>query len=126
MDKTWLFCGHLLTGWTDHMHDPVAARLEGAQESRKHGRRLLLRIMKQHDPAMGGFKSCQHQAQLLPWGHRVPVAGPQVGTEYHNLARRKAIQQGRRRGEARKAEKRCVRPLARLAIEGGVDRREAV
>ena len=57
------------------------------------------------------------QLQFRLRRHRQPVAGPDVGAEHHDAARRHAVEQSRAGGKAGKAEERRGRIAAPLAVE---------
>src|SRR6266852_542197 len=60
---------------------------EIAQKSRQHGRGLRLRIVQQDDALAGGFQPVGEQLQFVARRHRIPVAGPEVGTEHDDASR---------------------------------------
>lgn len=75
------------------VHNPIASRFKGTQESRQHRGSLPPRVVKQDDSSMGRLEATEHLPELLARRHRIPVTSPKIGAEYDDISRRQAIQQ---------------------------------
>src|SRR5215813_1528986 len=76
-----------------HVHNPIASRFKGTQESRQHRGSLPPRVVKQDDSSMGRSEATEHLPELLIRRHRIPVTSPKIGAEYDDISRREAVQQ---------------------------------
>ena len=90
------------------MHNSITPLFKLMQEGGEHLGRLGFGIVKENDAAPHLLNSGQDQVKFAVGSHGHPVAGPHIGTEHHKPTLVHAIEQGRVRGETRKAEKwRC-------------------
>src|SRR5437588_6205988 len=104
-------------GSRDKMDHAIMMVLQIAQESRQHGGGWRLRVVQQDDPLAGGSQPIGKQLQFVARRHRIPVAGPKVGTEHRDPARLQQVEGRRRRLEAGKTKERRARGGGRDTVK---------
>src|SRR5665648_211741 len=100
----------------DDVNDAVSAPSELAQQGGEHPGSLRLGVVEKYDAATEALDSRQDQLQFLGRRHRQPVAGPDVGAEYHDVAGLQAVEQRTVRDKTGKAEERRGRIAAALPV----------
>jgi len=108
-----------------HMNHAIVIVTQITQESRQHGCGLRPGVVKQDDAPAGCLQPIGDQLQLPTGGHQPPVAGPEVGTEYHDAARLQEVEGRRPRFEVGKAKERRARHIGRDTMKRRFDRLDA-
>ena len=95
-------CEDSLFGRRNDVHDADSARFFRAR--RKAGSMAAVCALVSWNstiPPRFAATRPQHELQLLPRRHRVPVARPQIGAEHHDAASLEPVEQGRPRRQSR-------------------------